>query len=493
MSIFLALLATSSVMTAEVEDPTKENLSDHPEMVMMKKKALKKLFNKERKVPIIYNRNSKVFRKYLQTRLPRRTDATEEPAPITPSLKYRPTTPNPEYTNQIEHFFEAALEPQETKSKSVPGISLEQQLENLVRDLNKAGGIEKIEKSVRGKQIKRQNPEFAGYPRNDVGTDTLRGSFVHPEVSAVRQLPPRIRSPPPQDSQTSASTNSWQTTRKRQVRIRRPLVLHHQPTLKNVYKVDGVLYRKPVPVAPPPQPISRPDPTPLPSNIHGYPLPTRPTYTGTNNTLEIPQDSADIFGEPHTVTPYDSTLYRQAFGTTDAPIKKDKNIRFFAPEINIPPLIPTVKTTTKKPLMNLVTEQPYQPLPSSPEVVTVVSSEPNLEKYPVYYKPFEPETAPPVSEVYFKPLQNELAHKKPKALDFNPPILNHPKQNHKLMGETTPYPLIYGFKPVRFEDDPKPPGDSSPSESRPLPVLTFGEFRTVYQETKPVRFPSPIS
>eukprot|EP00094_Tigriopus_californicus_P007146 TCALIF_06881-PA protein Name:"Protein of unknown function" AED:0.09 eAED:0.09 QI:0/0/0.5/0.5/1/1/2/18/681 len=196
-------------------------------------------------------------------------------------------------------------------------------------------------------------------------------------------------------------------------------------------------------------------------------------------------------------------LYRQGFGTTPEAFAKDEVVK-----INTESPIFTYKQpqrlTTPKYYMKLVTDQPYTPQPIAITVPPPAPTPPPPEPVhpdhqpdvptssPVYYKPLpsvqgflvqdspNPSKSPPSFKSYQSPAPSPSYYKKPLSSssdssieadasnEYHAPapkfvkhitesspyphistkVPNQPLGYNKEVENTTPYPLVYGFKPV---------------------------------------------
>jgi len=352
MLLLAMLLATSADKDAE-------------ELTRRKKEALKQLFTRQRprNVPVIYNRESELYRKYLRGRF---EDKEEE--------------------NEVE---------------SVPGPSLEEQLEAIEVDLkgqvdetttSKASGKqEHVEDPLQEVDVDNEQPrnerEPIEQPSKTLSFPLLRGSFVSqiepvrqpdvhflPPLPYMSQLPPRRPSLPQRPSLSRRPSLSFSP----------PLATPETPDRRplNVYLYNGLLFRKG-------QNEDRGDvddldtsPSIVSSASHQRPL-------------------TDIFGGQVATTqpPFlrgEVTLWRGATGTTLKPHRRDKPVRFKEPELMLP--LPTEAS------------RPPGTLPAPEQARTATTPLPGG----VYYK--DPPKGFTAGEVYYK--------KTPKAIRFPNALLS---------------------------------------------------------------------
>ncbi len=530
-----------------------------------KKKALKALFTRKREVPIIYNRNSKLFRKYLKNREKLSRNEEEEQrrakknhrdvgnaenevedfalqAPPSSAIPAKSTTIKTQKVEEEEAFL---------SSKSEPGLSLEEQLRLLTLQQAKAGPILVEEGGVGGEEHIR--PQREEQPGTLGPVSSLHGSFIpdddvydfegdvsvgFPTLVTSAATPQFFARPTPLPVLPTPSA-SFRSSSSLSLAERSPL------KLKGVYEHDGVLFRKPV------QQQQQQDQVPQPS----FNVPEHTPAAFPSGQFQQPQQPIDIFNPsavPTDPPPFDPTLFRTQLGTTGAPSKKDKNIRFLSPELVLTPPRPefpsiieqdalattpgttTAKKTAAKPNLELAATTP---LPSLGEPVVKNSLPPPGGVYykpadpeaftpgEVYYKPFhpteEPPPSPPLPSGGFAPGRRAEPERDPKSLfdaggsggvgvyeiseeGYGGPgqLAGRPEpQSHQNSRDAPPSPsspagfgpqLVYGFQPVvRFEDEPAP---------QPLRVVPLnGAFRTVYSTdssevaggggSRPVRFP----
>ncbi len=458
---------------------------------------LKALFSRQREVPIIYNRDSKLFRKYLRRREKLSRIEKEAKKKLEEARETRGGGRPEEKFGANEVGDDALVAPSVPEEaggvKTLPGLSLEEQL--LLSQQEPSTGqnapspsvvvvIDGKEKDGTNSYTRRQREDsFRG------ASPPLQGSFVSREGGGSR--------PPP------LSPGQYRPT----------------PRLENVYVYDGLLFRK-----------ARPNTGTGVPDLQSQSSIQKPLVRGGGHLAAAP-------AAPAAAAAADSdTLFRKHLGSTAAPVRKDKNIRFVSPELLLAPprgefpapIEQDLRTTTSstrnsilRPPDHLSPSAPTTPLsppppspstsPPPPASAQYAVGRPVLADSPppppggVYYKPADPRLAP-VGEVYYKPISatpkeaKEGEPRRPKALSgFSSPgrgALRDPIKPVLVDGPLASQPqLLFGFQPVRFVDDDLPPPPPPPPPS-PVVVLN-GAFRTVYQDSRNsfpssrrVRFPS---
>lgn len=481
--------------------------------------------------PIILNRNSHLFKRYWLQRLPRRAPQIglsffrEDTRKTTPkphisdgSTEYKPSTVLPPLQyNDVDTPKPDPVVSSVVESQDEPGPSLQQQLQDL-----------------------------------DEGVEDLV-VYSAPEQHHVKQLPPLksdLYSGPEQPAVQSGLLYSGP---------QKPVVqsgLNTGPVVSSLYSaqypnnspVQSALYTAPL--------LAESDP-----GTYNGPPQGHPSLAGTFVRPQQPKKILRPLGYSYTEEP-PVTQEVQYKGYTEQPAVTAKYTKAPVREYNeqydsvfgyqvlpTPPSPPTtppttttttpVPTTTKKYYMNLVTEQPYTPTTteqiflSNQPSLTVVEykpvyvEEPDTTTTPQPYtkRPFEPlfqyETPtkvlpyqpypPPPAQYYQQQQHRPLVYKQPEPPKETvryprprPPSNKNPRgqvQNPQQAFDTTPHPLVFGFKPVAsfvssaieafrgsnsYNRRPPPPPPPPPKPHNNRKPKFF--YRTTYQ-SKPIRFP----
>ncbi len=456
MALMVSVCCLSTAIRCQEDQVSDEGEGNSDLIVQRKMKALKKLFfNRERKVPIIYNRESKLFQKYLRNRLLRGRDEGEEGDHdiATNSSVSLQSVELPRYAELYNEVDDLALLAPESSEEDYdeliakhpdlkrlndslgvvdqdgPGKSLKEQLENLE------------EEQVGNDEANRDLYQGKGYLDwyNKPQQNSLKGVFVREAKIPFREelasfqefghsLP--VKSFFEEDDTTVTVTEA--SALKPESSTFDPYRIAPEPT--NVHNVNGVLFRKPL--LPFPEHLLGTVPKyqhkQLSSAHHHQPLTKEANFQNIKAVPAVP----DIFNPGHPLPAPTPTLFRQALGTTQAPVVRDKNIRFdekTQPSLKVEIAVPDAKhhalhsslhppppdTTPHAPIVAL---PPHPPQP--PKATTPLPSPQETKKRPavehkdsfdlgktappsgIYYKPVDPSEAT-TSAPYYKPFVPE--------------------------------------------------------------------------------------